>query len=234
MSLLTLIQDAADLVGTPRPTAVVSSTDTAVRQLLALANREGISLHQRHDWTVLQKTATFTTVAAEEQDEVADIAADFDRMANESIWNRSQQERVGGPLSPIDWQLLQAATVSGPYQDFRFSEGKLFLYPAPPAGETVAFDYVSKNWCQSASGTGQSRWASDDDTGVLSEELMQTGIVWRWKQQKGFDYAEDFRTYELEVSNAIARDGARRVLKMDEDAYEYYPTIRAPVGSWTP
>lgn len=234
MSLLTLIQDTADITGVPRPTAVLSSTDTQVRQLLSLANREGRSLQQRHDWTVLQKTATLVTLAAEEQGAIASIAADYDRQANESIWNRSQQERVGGPLTPIDWQLLQAATVSGPYQDFRISEGKLFFYPAPPAGETVAFDYVSKNWCQSAGGTGQSRWGADDDIGILSEDLMHIGIVWRWKQQKGMDYAEDFRTYETELAHMMARDGGRRVLSMDEDAYEYYPTIRAPVGSWAP
>lgn len=234
MTLLVLIRDAADIVGLPRPRAVVSSADTQVRQLLALANREGKSLAQRHDWTVQQKTATHTTLAAEDQGTIVSIAPDFDRLANETTWNRSQQERVGGPLSPIDWQLLQASTVTGPYQDFRIQGGNLHLYPAPPAGETVAFDYVAKSWCQSAVSVAQTRWAADDDTGILSEDLMLLGIIWRWKQQKGMDYGEDFSTYEKEVMHAAARDGGRRVISLDEDAYEYQPTIRAPIGSWAP
>lgn len=234
MSLLVMLQDAADIIGLPRPGAIVSSTDTQIRQLLSLANREGKALAKRTSWQALTTEATHTTVAAEEQGTVEAIMPGFAYLMNETPWNRSQQERVGGPLSAVEWQLLQASNTTGPYQDFRIRDGKLYLFPAPPAGETVALEYVSRHWCESAASVGQERWAMDDDTGILSEDLMVLGVVWRWRQQKGMDYGEDFITYEREVGDAMARDGARRVLTMEESVHEYAPTIRAPIGSWSP
>lgn len=232
MSLLTLIQDVADIVGLPRPSAVLSSTDTQTRQLLALANREGVSLSKRSDWQALVVEATHTTLAAELQGVMTTIAPGYRRMVNETQWNRTQIEPLGGPLTPQEWQIVQASSISGPYSDFRIQGGNLYLYPAPAAGETIAFEYVSNLWCEDSGGTGQLRWAADDDVGVLPEELMLLGIIWRWKQQKGFDYGEDKFTYETEVVDAMARDAARRTLYMDGGDEAPEPYIRAPIGSW--
>jgi hypothetical protein len=232
MTLLTLMQDAASIVGVPRPTAVVSATDTQTQQLLALANREGVALSKRTDWTDLVTEATHTTLAAELQGVLTTIAPGFRRFVNETQQNRTQQRYIGGPLNPVDWQYLQASTVTGPYQDFRVRLGKLYLFPAPPAGETIAFEYVSNLWCESAAEVGQARWAADDDTSVLPEELMLLGLVWRWKQQKGFDYSEDKYTYELEVIDAVARDGGARTLSMGDGSGAYRPRVGAPDGSW--
>jgi len=232
VSLLTLIQDTADLVGLPRPTAVLSSTDTQVRQLLALANTEGRLLSRRADWQALIREATHTTIATESQGALSTILPGFRWPLNDTQWNRSQQEPLGGPLNPQEWQALKAFTVTGPYQDFRIREGNLYLIPAPPAGETLAFEYVSSYWCESSVGDDQTRWTADEDVGVLDEELMGLGVRWRFLRAKGMDYAEEFTDYETSVSDAIARDGANRVLYLDRDDVNPVPTIRAPIGSW--
>ena len=234
MALLQMIQDVSDEIGLPRPSAVIASTDTQTRQLLAAANREGKDLATRHRWSALQVEKTHTTLGAQLQGTVESIMPGFNWLLNETMWNRSLRERVGGPLTPIDWQLLQASTVSGPYADFRIRQGKLYMFPAPTVSQTIGLEYISRYWCQDTSADGQDRWAADDDTGVLSEDIMTLGTIWRWKKSKGFDYAEDFRTYEEQVANAISRDGSARVLSMDEMSMAYVPTIRAPIGSWSP
>ena len=155
MSLLTLIQGAADIVGLSRPAAVITSTDPAVRRMLALANVEGQELAKRHEWTVLIREATWTTLAAESQGTIANIASDLDqengaRIVNETIWNRTAQRRMNGPLSSQRGQRLKAASVTGPYSEYRIRNGTHYLIPAPTAGQTGAFEYITKYWCQSS------------------------------------------------------------------------------------
>lgn len=232
MSLLTIIQDAADLIGLPRPSAVLSSADQQVRQLLALANQEGRLLSRRHDWQALVRESTFTTVATESQGALTTLCPGIRYVANETQWDRTRLTPLGGPLSAREWQSLKGFTVTGPYFDYRIRGGNLLLIPSPPAGETVALEYLSTYWCQSSGGTDQSKWAADDDVGVLSEEIMASGVRWRFLRAKGMDYAEEFREYEMMVSQEIARDGGRRTLYADRAEFLPTPAVRAPLGSW--
>jgi len=233
LSLLTLIQTAADLIGIPRPNTVISSADTQVRQLLALANIEGKALAKRGQWQVLVKEVTHTTLAQEDQGAVATIAPGFSHLINGTLWNRTQQDPINGPLSPQQWQLLKASAATGPYYDFRIRGGRLLMIPTPPAGETAALEYVSKHWCQSADGsTTREAWAADSDTGILPEDLMTLGVRWRFLQAKGMDYGEAFRDYEIQVNDCLARDGGKPVLYFDQGTDEYRPHVRAPEGSW--
>jgi hypothetical protein len=234
MTLLSTIQDVADQIGLPRPSAVISSTDQSVRTLLALANLEGRILLKRHQWSALQKEATFVTLAAQDQGAISTIAPGFDYILNETEWNRSQFRPLGGPLSPQDWQQLKAFSATGPYPMFRIWQGHLYLQPAPAAGLTGAFEYMSLNWCQSSGGTGQSGWAADTDTGVLDETLMGMGVKWRFLQSKGLGYDEAFRDYEMMVNQAIARDGGRKRFNLAAEAGDYSPlnSVIAPDGNW--
>ena len=236
MSLLTLIQGAADIVGLSRPAAVISSTDPAVRRMLALANVEGQELAKRHEWTTLIREATWTTLAAESQGTLASIASDLDqengaRIVNETIWNRTAQRRMNGPLSSRRWQRLKAASVTGPYSEYRIRNGILYLIPAPTAGQTGAFEYITKYWCQSSASAGRSAWAADDDTGVLSEHLMKLGVVWRFKQSNEMSWENDYQIYNIAVQQAIAHDGTKATLDLGEPS-GYVPNLSVPEGSW--
>jgi hypothetical protein len=79
----------------------------------------------------------------------------------------------------------------------------------PVAGDTIAFEWVSKNWVTVAAG-GTSTWTADADTGLLDEEIMTQGVIWRWKAAKGLEYAEDYNKYERLVADQMGRDGGKR------------------------
>ena len=232
MSLLTMMQDISDIVGLNRPGEVAGSTDQQMRTLLALANVEGKSLSKRHDWSELSKEATWTTAAQESQGLLSAIATDIDHIVNDTIWNRSLQDRMD-PVNAVQWNLLKSSTASGPYPYYRIKEKKLLLIPSPAAGKTGAFEYISSNWCQSSSGTGQAAWAADADTGVLDEYLMSLGIVWRFKQSQGLDYSEDFQNYEIAVSRDTNQDGGRSLQYLDSSTGAMYPRVHVPEGSWS-
>jgi len=232
MSLLTLIQGAMDTIGLTRPSVVIASTDGNVRTLLALAQTEGRELLEKYAWPQTQKEATHTTLAAELQGVMTTIAPGFGYIINQTFWNRTLTQPVTGPLSPHEWQHLVARVTTGPYSSYRIRGGSLYGYPAPPAGNTWVFEYQTVNFCASSGGTGQSAWAADTDVGLLDENLMELGVVWRFKKKNSLDYSEDFRTYTQKVANHTARDGGKRVLNMAGSGNNS-TGIYTSEGSWT-
>jgi hypothetical protein len=206
MSLITIIQNAADRLSLPRPSAVVLSSDQTVAQLLGLAQQEGKELARAGAWQALVAEQTFLTVAQEAQGNA--IPADFDWIVPDTAFNRTARRRLAGPLTAPDWQSSKA-TVTLVDPAFRLRGNAMLLTPAPGPGETIAYEYVSRNWCRSGGGAPQAAWGADHDTALIDEELHTLGIVWRFKKSKGFDYAEDFATYQIQVKQALNRDGAR-------------------------
>lgn len=233
MSLLTLIQDAADRLGIPRPASVIGTSDTQVRQLLGLAQQEGKELAKRGPWQVLTKEKTITATATETQ--TSGIPTDFDRMIEGSFWNRTQDRKVMGPIDPQKWQALQTGAFVSVWDAFRIRGGDLLMNPVPTANDALAYEYVSKYWCENAAGTTErAAWAADDDVGILSEELMTLGVVWRFLKAKSLDYGEAFRSYEQQVNEALAHDGGSRILDLGAStggSGVYDPFV--PEGSWT-
>lgn len=214
MTMLSIIQDVTDRIGIPRPMSVIGSTETQVRQLLALLNEEGVELAKRGDWQALTREQTFTTVAAPVQT-ATPVPDDLDRFIDDSFFNRTQVRKLRGPITPQEWQAFQAQPLYNlVYLAFRERDNAFLITPTPPAGDTIAYEYVSKNWAASSSGVDKDRFTADDDTSYLPDYLLKAGLRWRWKQAKGLPYGEDMETYERAVQKELGRDGGARALNV--------------------
>lgn len=232
MSALSIVQNAAQRLSLDSPGAVFSSTATEIIQLRQLMNQEGKELARRHNWTVLVTEKTFTTVATSVQSSA--VSTDFDHIVNNSMWNRTQDRPVQGPITAQQWQQEQSGpTYTTNNLAFRFRGGSLLITPTPAAGETVAYEYVSKNWAETSGGTGLAAMTADTDVGVLDEELITLGVIWRYLQAQGLDYAEAFRTYEMEVGKAIGRDGGAPALNLSYGMPRERVWPNIPEGSWS-
>ncbi|PJF32813.1 MAG: hypothetical protein CUN57_03930, partial [Phototrophicales bacterium] len=82
----------------------------------------------------------------EDQGQVDDITSDFDRIVNQSMFNRTTARQVFGPLSPQEWQRVKSARSTIVRDNFRLRGGKILFTPEPVAGQEVYFEYVSTNW----------------------------------------------------------------------------------------
>lgn len=238
MSLLTIVTTACKRIGIDAPTAVISSSDVQILQLLNLANEEGEELSTgssvglSHDWQALQREATFTTTATESQGAIATIASGFKYIINGTIWDRTKRLPVYGSMNPSDWQNFKAWGVNSPFPKYRVRAGLLMLMPVPAAGDSYYFEYQTANWCTDSTGaTLKSAFSADTDVSLLDEQLIVAGLIWRWKQAKGLDYAEDFRKYQTRVMNAIARDTERPTVDLVRAATEGTGVV-IPIGSW--
>ena len=223
MSLLSIVQSASDRLGLIRPTTVITASDENARVMLGMAQEEGKALYDRHTWQVLQTEYTFPTVASTAS---YVLPTDFDQLLKDTVFNRTRRRRMVGDLSPEQWQETQASLVTMVNPAFRIRGSLFYISPTPNSAETVAYEYMSKNWCQSNAAVGQSAWAADTDTGILNEELMTLGIVWRFKSKKGLDYAEDMANYEIALAKAIFKDGARVTIDTSNSERDRVP--RAP------
>lgn len=226
MSLLTIIQQVTDTLGLSRPTAVIGNTDQTTRSLLALANEEGRALKARHEWPELFAEGTFTTVADQEAYLITDIATDIDHIISDTVWNRSDKERIVGAISQQAWQAEKGWGQTSPFYRFTIVGKNIRLTPSPAGSEEVYFAYLSNNWCQSSGGIGQSAWAADTDTGVIPENIMELGIKWRFLKSKGFEYGADNAEYEQQLKQRIARDGPHMRLAMDYEPSNFWDASR--------
>lgn len=233
MTMLTVVNDAQRRLGLNVSSTVAGNSDETTVQLLALLNQAGEELAQDYQWQALIREATFTTVATESQGSISTIAPGFGYILNQTIWNRSLRRPIFGALSAQEWQLLKASSVTGPFQQFRIVGDALKFIPAPPAGQTCAFEYASKNWCTDTTGvTGKSAFTADDDLSVLDERLLVLSLTWRFKQSQGLDFTAELQMFEDIVRNAQTRDGGKPVLDLNGKVSILMPGVMIPQGNW--
>jgi hypothetical protein len=236
--MATLLEIVTDLCGRqniPVPTTVYGTSDPQVRQIMRLLEEEGNDLAQRGEWESLTKEASHTTLALEDQGAIATIAnSGFRNVKNNTIWDRTDRLPVLGPMSSSEWQAMKAVFTDGPRYRFRIRGGKLLVNPTPTAGHSWYFEYVSKLWMTDTGGTiYKRRFTADTDIILLPEDLTLQGLRWRWKKEKGMDYAEDFRTYETQVKSALGKDGGKPILSMDDSDRFPVPGVWVSPGSWS-
>lgn len=233
MTCLTIVQTILSRLSQTSTNDAVGSSSQEIKTVLALCNEEGQDLAARYPWTALQTEATFTTLAAEDQGVLTTIAPGVDYIVNDTIWNRSLRRPVFGPRNQQSWQQQKAFAINGPWSSYRIQAGHIKMYPVPTAGQSCYFEYISKNWCSDSTGaTTYSEWNANADLPLLDEQLIILGTIWRWKKLKGFEYAEDFNTYERRVNNAMGRDGGKDWLNTSNTKYDIFPGVVVPAGSW--
>lgn len=229
MTLLSICRDAADECGIGRPTLIYTGTDATTRRLLSAANREGKSL-AKLNWPALRKEKTFSSTAAEIQ--ASALAADWARFVDKTFWNRSASRPLIGPLSADEWQNLKAHSGSGTTDSFTFRGADILITPTPTAGQTMAYEYYSTYWCQTGS-TGKAAWSADADTGILNEELMTLGVIWRFRKASSMAWEPAYAVYESEVKTALGQSAPVGTYDFAGESGGARPGVYVPERSWT-
>jgi hypothetical protein len=228
MTCLSIVQTVTARLGLNSPTAVVTSVDPQIRQLLALLNEEGQTLAEATNWQSLTVEASFNTVAAEVQGPLSTIAPGCKFIVNDTIWNRSLRMPVFGPLVAQTWQQQKAMYLQGPWNQFRVVNDQIKFLPIPPAGQSCYFEYITKNWTSGGTDT----FTDDAQTSLLDESVMVMGLIWRFRQAKGLDYSADLEKYLRRVSDFVGRETPKPMLDMGDSFNDIPPVVILPAGSW--
>lgn len=225
-TLLSTIQQVCGRLAQPVPNTVFGSSDKQVVQMMRLLEEGLDDLSGRGAWERLVKEITWTTVALEDQGDLYGTGlgsgptalSGFRYWLPQTAWDRTTKLPLVGGLDAQDWQAIQAMVITGPRYQFRIRGGKFLVNPAPTAGLTWAFEYVSEFMIAltGSSNPTLKRFTLDTNDILLPDQIVQMDLRWRWKKEKNLPYAEDFNTCEKMVMDALGRDGAKRTLRLDD------------------
>lgn len=217
MNLLSICQAVADEVDLQRPTVVFASSSPDAQKLLRYANLVGAQIMRAYDWPQLRKEQTFSALGQEEQTGI--LPSDFDRFVPECFWNRGTSRLVSGPVEPSEFSGLKAHGYSGDHAKFMIRGSSVVMIPSPGAGSTLAFEYVSNQWAESAGGTGQSSFLSDTDVFKINDELMVAGMAFQWLENEGQPSGKAFTEYDQRLRELTRNSRNRRAVMSAGDIF---------------
>lgn len=234
LTLLQIVQQHASRQGLKIPPAVASSQDAYCRQAVGLLNEFCEDLNTRKFWQANVLEASWAAAAVEDQGDLSTLAPyGFQGIILDTFWNRTQQLRVEGALSPDVWQARKAANFSGPLPAYRLRGNRMLLIPVPTAGHQYIFEYYSNWFVRSDVGDPKFMWTSDTDTCSVDDSLPIAYLRWAWRREKGFDFAEDKLAYENLLFTRSSRDEALPSVDMSQCSRRPVgPGVIVPAGSW--
>lgn len=234
LSLLEIVQRVRGRLGQPVPASVAGNADPSILQSLGLLNEFLEDLVIRRKWQANTQEASFISIATASQGKLDTLFPNGYRgILPDTFYNRTTQLQIDGGISAADWQSRQATRISGPIQSFRIRNNELLLSPIPAAGEVYACEYYSSFFIyNSVDLVYREYWLKDTDTCVLGSTLPMAYLKWAWKKEKGLEYAEDFRQYEMQVANLALVDSRPRTLTMNDHNCNFRPAILVSPGSW--
>lgn len=213
MSVLSAAQSAMIRLVGKKPTTLFSSTQTMEMEIADLATEVAVDIMGSHDWRALTKLHTLTGDGVETE---FDLPSDYDRIVlaqgvtdtNNWLWGYT-------PAASLqDWMVITSSGFTAVTPGWWIIlDGKMQFSPAPPSSSPAKFAYISKNIGHTASTAPIAAFTDDGDTFVLEERLLTLGLIWRWKAQKGLEYAEDLANYEKAFSEAAARDKGSQAIR---------------------
>lgn len=234
MSILSVVQKHCRRTGIPIPSALFGTQDKQALQILELAQEVVEDLCDRWTWSALTKETTFTTVLGPDQGAVTDYATEgYMQILQETMYNRTLRLPLFGPISEQEWQIMQALVTTGPFYKYKITDGKIWFNPAGVAGQLCAFSYKSSWACFNQAQTVYGpEFLADTDGFVLGDTLLLAGLRWKWKAEKGLDYAEELQRYEVMANNMSGADGTKKVLNMGSPDQQLRPGIWVASGNW--
>lgn len=203
MSLLSICQDTADVIGLTRPTAIITGQDPISRQMLGFC-KEALEELSLMDWPFLEVSYSFPTVV----DQTAyTVPEDYGREIGDSVYGNARYSQIRGSLTPADWARQRNILPGLGFYRFRIFGNplKLNLTPTPQVVETIVMEYQTLYRVAHFDATPGLTYTDDRDVSVVPEYLMKKGLKWRLRRAKGLDYSEEFDDYEIARTTALAQ-----------------------------
>lgn len=208
MTILSVCQNVSLVIGIDRPDQVFASTDREHLELARLANEIAQTIAKEHDWQALQGIHTITGDDAEEAHALPD---DYGRMLKTaSVWSSRWTwafNHINDPDVWLEYQVVPYTFVNG---NWIIYGGQMHILPVMASTETVKFFYFSRNLVSPASGVDKPLFTADDDAFRLDERLLELGMIWQWRANKGVAYDEDLVNYTKLLNKNIGDDAGSK------------------------
>jgi hypothetical protein len=219
-----IINRAAAENGITPVTDPYASSDDTFKQLVQLLNSAGQEMLALHEWNKLNRTyeiITGTTVANPVGTGKYDLPEDFGYFIDQTGWDQTERLPLGGPMTSQDYAYLVNTNLANStvFVTFRQNEGQFWVLPDPPlSGQTINFQYISRNWVQPAGTTDpdlRTDTAAAFDSIVLFEPILIIKFLGlRFMEAKGFDTTAKVGQFLTMFNAWTGKDVASPVLRM--------------------
>ena len=210
MTILTVTEGVAAVIGIDVPTVLFSSTDREHVELQHLANEMALRIWKTHDWELLRTLATITGDASTTE---WPLESDFGRMVKDAnLWSSRIQTPLTHIVSADSWLELDIRSFQYVIGVWTKIGGQIGIKPAMTATETAKYYYISDLIIDPVSGSNKQTFTLDDDAFRLNERVLKLGMIWQWRANKGLPYAEDLENYETALGEMISEDKGATIL----------------------
>lgn len=208
MSVLSVARDVALVIGLDQPDTLMSSTDREYQELARVARDTAYLIGTQFDWQRLQAIQTYTGDGVAE---AFDLPSDYNRMAEGAqMWSSRWIWAFNHIANPDEWLEMLVVPYTFINGNWIIYGGQFHYLPLMQSTETVKFWYVSKNLATASNGTAKETFTADDDTFLLPEKLLELGMIYQWKKNKGLPFDDAKADFDNEFSKQMLKDGGAR------------------------
>jgi hypothetical protein len=214
-------QAVARAVGIDPPNSFVANTeDTAARMLQAM--RDAGRALARRDWVCLVYEHVFTTAAGITDYQLPTSPA-WHHMVPGTAWDRTNFSATKGNITPAAWQAEKGFGLAATFfaRPWRLKadagrERKFSLVDDPGGAYTIAYEYVTDQWCFDGASIYYADIQADSNQPVFDDYLFEMQTRWRVLKALGLPYQEEQREAVLLENTLFGQERARDVLLMPE------------------
>lgn len=205
MTVLSVIQSSATVLGTEIPSVVFTNTTRTWIEMQTMVNACARQILEEYDWSRLKKVATITGDDARIEFPLPD---DYDRMVKDAgLWGRSFILYPTQQVADTNVWLELLSYPIAPFQPrWSLFGGNINILPPLPASTPLSYSYVSNNIVNG----DKLEFTADTDTFTLDERLLRLCLIYNWKMQKGEDYVSELQQYQDALGRATYKDTGSR------------------------
>lgn len=136
-----------------------------------------------------------------------DLPSDYETITDRTHWDKTKHWEMLGPEDAQQWQWLKSGYIStGPRVRWRIYGEYFHIWPLMNTQEYLGYEYRSKGWVESSTGTVKNSFTADTDTTFLDDTIMVLATKLKFFQIKNFDTTSLQQDYERYLSVAKAND----------------------------
>jgi hypothetical protein len=148
------------------------------------------------------------------------LPPDYETITDNTHWDKTKHWQMLGPESAQQWQWLKSGYIAtGPRVRWRILGDKFQIWPPMNTQEYLGFEYRSKGWAESSTGTVKNSFTADSDTTFFDDRVMVLYTKLKYFQVKSFDTTALQQDYQRYLQVAKANDKGSATL-----SFAPYPT----------
>lgn len=212
MTVLSVARDVCLVIGLDRPDTLMSNTDREYEELARVARDTADMIASAFDWQSLQGVATLT---GDGSAEAFDLPSDYDRMVEGAkMWSSRWLWAFNHIANVDEWLEMLSVPYTFINGNWTIYGDQFHVLPVMEAAETLKFFYMSNNIVRASGGAVKETFDDDGDVFRLSEKLLEYGMIWKWRENKGLPSDEKKADFDAELNAQMRKDaGAKGIVR---------------------